>query len=291
MDPVTKRAASLACWKGPVDPVPLGGGITNKNFFVEDAGQKYVVRIGDDIPVHQIMRFNELAASRAAHAAGISPRVIFAADGALVIEYIEGKTYEEADVASPENLARIVPLIARAHRDIPKFLRGAALVFWVFHVLRDYSSSLKEGNSRHLVRLPELWAIAERLENAVGRIDLVYGHNDLLPGNFIDDGGRIWLIDWDYAGFNSPLFDLGGLASNNGLSPDQEEWLLEAYFEVTVTDDLRVRYHAMKCASLLRESMWSMMQEIHSTLDFDYAAYTAENMRRFERAWSAFQAM
>ena len=87
------------------------------------------------------------------------------------------------------------------------------------------------------------------------------------------------------------IFDLGGLASNNGLSPDQEDWLLANYFEKPVTDELRRRYHAMKCASLLRESMWSMVQEIHSTLDFDYGAYTAENMAHFERAYAAFKAM
>jgi thiamine kinase-like enzyme len=283
--------ATLACWTGPVDPQPLGGGITNKNFVVEDAGRKYVVRIGADIPVHQIMRFNEVAASRAAHEAGVSPRVVFAAPGALVIDYIEGRTFGESDVTAQDNLERILPVIARAHRDIPKHLRGAALVFWVFHVLRDYVGTLKDGDSRHLAQLPALWSIAGQLESAVGRIELVYAHNDLLPGNFIDDGQRIWLIDWDYAGFNSPLFDLGGLASNNGLSPEQEIWLLESYFERAVTDDLLIRYHAMKCASLLRESMWSMVQEIHSTLDFDYAAYTAENMRRFEGAWKSFQAM
>jgi thiamine kinase-like enzyme len=281
--------AALTCWKGVVDPKPLSGGITNKNFVVEDGGRKYVVRVGDDIPVHQIMRFNELAASRAAYAAGVSPEVVHAGPGALVIAHIEGKTYGEADVANQANLSRILPLVKRAHREIPKYLRGPALIFWVFHVLRDYGAALRDGNSRHVARLPTLLDTAERLEAAVGAIDLVYGHNDLLPANFIDDGTRIWLIDWDYGGFNSPLFDLGGLASNNGLSPAQEEWLLESYFEKPVTDDLRRRYHAMKCASLLRESMWSMVQEIHSTLDFDYVAYTAENMARFERALSAFQ--
>jgi thiamine kinase-like enzyme len=289
-DPIATVAA-LTCWKGVVDPKPLSGGITNKNFVVEDDGRKYVVRVGDDIPIHQIMRFNELAASRAAHAAGVSPEVVHAGPGALVIAHIEGRTYGESDVASQENLARILPLVKRAHREIPKHLRGPALMFWVFHVLRDYAAGLRDNDSRHRDRLPSLLDVADKLEAAVGPIDLVYGHNDLLPANFIDDGSRIWLIDWDYGGFNSPLFDLGGLASNNGLSPAQEEWLLEAYFERPVADELRRRYHAMKCASLLRESMWSMVQEIHSTLDFDYVAYTAENMARFDRAWAAFRKM
>jgi len=234
------------------------------------------------------MRFNEAAASRAAAAAGISPEVVHQEPGALVLRFIEGRTFTEVDVRKPENLERILPLVRRAHVEIPRHFRGPSLVFWVFQVLRDYAGTLRDGNSRMLPELPRLLDIAAKLETAVGLVDLVYGHNDLLAANFIDDGKRLWLVDWDYAGFNSPLFDLGGLASNNQLSPGQEEWLLESYFQCPLTDELGRRYAAMKCASLLRESMWSMVSEIHSTLDFDYAAYTSENLQRFERAWSEF---
>ena len=129
------------------------------------------------------------------------------------------------------------------------------------------------------------------LEAAVGPIEVVFGHNDLLAANFIDDGKRLWLLDWEYAGFNSPLFDLGGLASNSELSYEQAEQALALYFGRPVDDELRRRAAAMTAASLLRETMWSMVSEIHSTVDFDYAAYTAENLRRFEAAYAAFDAM
>ena len=289
MTDARRFAAELSLWTGEVDPQPLGGGITNVNFLVEDGGEKYVVRVGDDILVHQVLRFNELAASRAACAAGLSPEVVHAEPGALVLRFVEGRTLAPEDFRDPGTLARVLPLVARCHREIPRHLRGPALIFWVFHVLRDYAATLREGGSAHLAKLPELLAAAEALEAAVGPIDLVYGHNDLLAANFIDDGTRVWLIDWDYAGFNSPLFDLGGLASNNGLDPAQEDWLLAAYFDTEVTDDLRRRYAAMKCASLLREALWSMVSEIHSALDFDYAGYTAENLARFHAAWTAFR--
>ena len=289
MNDATAKAAGLSIWSGPVDPQPLSGGITNVNFVVEDAGRKFVVRVGEDIPVHQIMRFNEVAASRAAELAGISPTVRHQEPGVLVIDYIEGKTFGEEDVRLPANLERILPVIKRCHQQIPTKLRGPALMFWVFHVIRDYAGTLEAGESRHLGRLPELLSAAATLERAVGPIDVVFGHNDLLPANFIDDGERIWLVDWDYAGFNSPLFDLGGLASNNGLTPEQEDWMLETYFERPLDDALRRRYGAMKCASLLRETTWSMVSEIHSELDFDYVAYTAENLARFERAYDDFK--
>lgn len=281
----------LSCWKGAVDPQPLSGGITNVNFTVEHAGEKFVVRIGGDIPLHQVMRFNELAASRAAHAAGISPEVVHWETGALVLRFIEGKTFEAGDVRKKENLERIVELIRRVHEEVPRHLRGPALVFWVFHVLRDYAATLRDGASRMMPELPRLMEIADRLQSEIGPVDLVYGHNDLLAANLIDDGRRLWLVDWDYAGFNSPLFDLANLASNNEFPPDMEGRLLEAYFGRLANEALRRRYAAMKCASLLREAMWSMVSEIHSGLDFDYVAYTQENIDRFERAYGEFQAM
>jgi len=282
---------ALPLWSGKVSFEPLGGGITNRNFRVTDAGRSAVVRVGDDIPVHQIMRFNELSASRAAHAAGISPAVLHHEPGALVIDFVEGRTMTAEDLRQPELLGQALGLVRRAHRDIPRHLRGPALAFWVFHVLRDYAATLGEGASRHRPLLPGLLAEAEALEAAIGRIDLVFGHNDLLAANFLHDGRRMWLIDWDYAGWNSPLFDLGGLAANIGLDPAQEEWLLAAYHGQGPDADLRRRYRAMKAAAALREAMWSMVQEIHAQLDFDYAAYTASCLHTYRAALAAFRTL
>lgn len=279
-----ERAAGLPIWKGSVTPVRLTGGITNMNFTVSDGGERYVVRVGDDIPVHQILRFNEQAASTAAFRAGISPEVVHAEPGILVIRYIGGRTLTAADIRDPARLTRIVPLLKRVHRDMPRYLRGPLLAFWVFHVIRDYAHTLAEKHSRHAPRLPELVDISESLELEVGPVDFVFGHNDLLPGNFIDDGNRIWMIDWDYAGWNSPLFDLANLASNAELPREQEERLLTTYFGRAPDPRLWTSYTAMKCASLLRETMWSMVSEITSELNYDYAAYTEDYLGRFVRA-------
>jgi thiamine kinase-like enzyme len=284
-----ERVRSLRFWKGPVSPERVRGGLTNINFRVREAGQSYFVRIGDDIPVHHIMRFNERTASEAAFEAGVSPEVLHAEPGVLIMRYIDGRTCAAEDIRDPAMLARVLPLIKRVHREIPLRLRGPVLAFWVFHVIRDYAHTLERANSRHTSRLPELVDIADELELAVGPVDFVFGHNDLLPGNFIDDGQRLWLIDWDYAGFNSPLFDLANLASNCQFERDQEEWLLHAYYGRAADERLHAGYRAMKCASLLREAMWSMTSEIFSTLDFDYAAYTADYLDRFGRAYAAYR--
>ena len=291
------RESSMACvaalpiWSQRVDPVPLAGGITNQNFTVEDRGRRYVVRVGNDIFVHGVVRANELAASRAAHLAGLSPGVVHAEPGILVLDFIEGRTFTPEDVRNPANLERLVDMMRRCHRDIPQHLRGPAAMFWVFHVVRDYAHTLHEAGSLHAALLPDLLARAARLEAAVGPIEVVFGHNDLLAANFMDDGHRLWLVDWEYAGFNSPLFDLGGLASNSELSREQAEQALSLYFAKPVDDELRRRASAMTAASLLRETMWSMVSEIHSAVDFDYAAYTAENLRRFEAAYATHLTM
>lgn len=284
-----ERLHALPIWHGTPHAEPLGGGITNINFLVQDDTRRAVVRIGDDIPVHQIMRFNELAASRAAHAAGVSPAVLYHEPGVLVIDYIEGRTLAAADLQQDAMLDLALALVARAHREIPRHLRGPALAFWVFHVIRDYTATLHEGQSPHAALLPDLLAQADALETAVGAITLVFGHNDLLPANFLHDGSRLWLIDWDYAGFNSPLFDLGGLAANNGLSEAQETRMLETYFDRPATPDLWCRYRAMKAASALRETLWSMVSELHSELDFDFSTYTRTNLATYRAAWAAFK--
>ncbi len=157
------RVASLAVWLGRVDPLPLAGGITNQNFTVVDGGRRYVVRVGDDILVHGVVRANELAASRAAYLAGLSPRVVHAEPGILVLDFVEGRTFTPEDVRNPANLERLVDMVRRCHRDIPQHLRGPAAMFWVFHVVRDYAHTLRDGNSRHAPLLPDLLARAARL--------------------------------------------------------------------------------------------------------------------------------
>jgi thiamine kinase-like enzyme len=233
------------------------------------------------------MRFNEHAASRAAAAAGISPAVLHTGPGVIAFDFIDGRTFTADDIRSDRE--RCTALLRRAHRDVALYLRGPILSFNVFHIIRDYAHSLTEATSRAAPLLPRLQAAAAQLEQSVGPIALVLGHNDLLPANFMDDGARLWLVDWDYAGFNTPLFDLGGLSSNAGFTATEDEALLEAYFERPADDALRLRFRAMRCASLLRETLWSFVSELHATLDFDYAAYSAENLARFEAAWREFE--
>ena len=164
-----ERAATLPCWSGPVIPRPMGGGITNVNYAVEDRGRKFVVRIGDDIPVHHILRWHEKAASHAAAKAGLSPAIIYDAPGVMVMDFIEGDAFTEEDVQDPRNLNALALLLKRAHTELMLHLNGPALAFWPFHLNRDYLARLTRERSRHASRLATMMAINQKLEVALGR--------------------------------------------------------------------------------------------------------------------------
>ncbi len=287
LEKAVARARTLACWSDPRDIAPLEGGITNVNLTVTDGGRKYVVRFGDDIPVHGVMRFNELAISRSAADAGISPRVHHAEPGVLVLDFIEGAALTASDLHDRDTLLAVTALVRKAHRDVTARARGPVLTFWVFHVLRSYAAFLEERKSVHVPKLAQLLEEAGVLEKAVGKVDLVLGHNDLLPANILRARDRFWLLDWEYGGFNSPLFDLGGLATNCGLPQDAEHLMLASYFGTEPDEAMLRSYGAMKCASLLRETMWSMVSEITSDLDFDYGAYTQANLEKYRQTFDS----
>ena len=289
MSDASERVKALSLWTGDVDPQPVSGGLSNMNFLVENGGSRYFARICEDSPYHHVFRDTEARVSRAAHEAGVSPKLVHYETGAMVFEFIEARTYDGPDVIA--NIDRLVPLVKLCHREVPKHIRGPAPLFWVFHVLRDYAHVMREGNSRSLSDLERYMSVAEVLEAETGQIDLVFGHHDLLPANFIDDGDRVWLVDWEYGGYGTPLFDLAGMAAMAGFSKEDELKLLEAYYERPADDGIRRKYSAMRCAAALRETMWSMVSELHlkPPPGVSYVDYTAENQERFEVSLEMFE--
>ena len=284
-------ARTLPCFKAPGRVEFLGGGKTNHNVLVEDQGQGFVVRFGADILEHGVLRWNELAITRAAERAGVGPAVRHAEPGLLVLDFVRARPLVPEDRDDPGMVPALAGLVRRVHHDVTRAVEGPVLCFSVAHILQDYARLLTARASAHVPKLADLMAKADVLDRAIGPTELVVCHNDLLPGNILIGDGGMWLIDWEYAGFGNPLFDLGGIASNNGFSPAEERVLLEAYYDRPLQDDLWRRYSAMKCASLLRETLWSMVSEITSSIDFDYGTYTADNLAAFQAAYQDFQTL
>jgi len=288
MTSINDRIAALPVWTGGIVIEPLKGGLSNESYTVSEGAHKYVVRLGRDFPVHHVSRERELMAARAAHAAGFAPEVVYAEPGLMVARFIDGKTFGEDDVRA--NIARIAALMRGFHRQMPLHVSGPGAIFWPFHVVRDYARTLQAGESRMVPQVPRYLRLAEALEAVQVPLEIVFAHNDLLPANFIDDGERLWLIDFEYAAFSTPMFDLAGIAGNALFAADEDEALLAAYFAAPPSPGLIRSHAAMKCASLLREAMWSMVSEIHlDAPGVDYVAYTAENLERLEAALEDYQ--
>lgn len=283
-----QRLRSLPCWKGGVAIEPLRGGISNESWLVTDGAGRHVVRFGKDYPFHHVLREREIMTARAAHAAGFAPELQYAEPGIMVSAFIEAKTYGPADVrANPE---RIGLLVRDFHQTMPRYVSGPGFMFWVFHVIRDYARTLDRGGSRMTAELPAYLALADELERAQAPLPIVFGHNDLLPANFLDDGNRIWLIDFEYAGFNTAMFDLAGAASNAGMNEEEARSLLTAYFGREPDSAILRSHAAMQCASLLREAMWSMVSELHlNAPGVDYVAYTGENLAKLGAALDQYR--
>lgn len=280
------RIHALPCWHGRLSIEPLKGGISNESWKVTDSRGRHVVRIGHDYPFHHVERAREIMVAKAAHAAGFSPTVEHAEPGVMVSAFLDAHTFDAADVR--RNADRILLLLKDFHQTMPEHVSGSAYIFWVFHVIRDYARTLKAGNSRMLRWVPGFVDLASELEAEQVALPIVFGHHDLLPANFMDDGEKLWLVDFEYAGFGTAMFDLAGFSSNAGFGSDETEALLHAYFGKAPNHEMARAMSAMQCASLLREAMWSMVSELHlSAPGVNYEHYTAENLAKLDTALAA----
>jgi thiamine kinase-like enzyme len=258
----------------------LGGGITNHNLKVEVDGERFVLRVaGKDTSLLGIDRDVELAATRAAAAVGIGPEVVefVEPEGWLVTRFVDGAMPALERMREPVMLARVASAM-RAFHDGPE-IPGT---FDSFRIVERYrqTATARGGDAPDAFD----WAheIAVRIDEKRSIDTPVPCHNDLLNANFLDDGERLRIVDWEYAGMGDRFFDLANFAVNHELDASQSESLLAAYFgEVRERD--REALELMRFMSDFREAMWGVVQSVVSELDFDFDAYAAEHFERLRR--------
>ncbi len=275
------RIRELDFWTSKVELEHLKGGLSNISFVATSAGKRYVVRLGEDYPFHHVFRDHEIMVSRAAYDAGFSPRLVYQTQGVMIFDFIAGKTLQGSDVVA--DLKQVSGLLRGFHKKMPLYVSGGARLFWVFYVIRDYARTLLNIDVPQARDLNRYLQICGELESVQLPLPLVFSHNDMLPANLIRDENKTWLIDFEYAAFSTPLFDLAGLAANAGFSSEQDRELLACYFDREADTDLIKSLAAMKAAALLREAMWSMVSGVYlDTPGIDYQAYADENLQKFE---------
>jgi thiamine kinase-like enzyme len=266
----------------PLTLTALSGGITNRNYRVDVEGSqaRFVIRLaGNDTHLLGISREVEHAATVAAAGVGVGAEVVafLRPEGILVTRFIEGTPMADLDIHAPAVIERVADSVRRFHD-------GPAIpgLFVPLRVVEAYRA-LAEHNG---VAIPAEYglasAIGRRIELAlvIRPVGIRPCHNDFLPGNLIDDGTRIRVVDWEYAGMGDPFFDLGNFSVNNELTADEDEVFLRAYDGVDPRPDRLARLVLFRVVSDFREAMWGVLQQGISTLDVDFRAYAAEHFDR-----------
>ncbi len=264
----------------PRTVLELPGGLTNRNYKVTTPDGSFVARIwsaGSELLA--IDRDSEYRNSVIAAAAGPGAPVIDyrPADGVLVIGYIQGCTLTNADVAVPATIARI----ARACRQLHSGGRFGN-DFDMFDIQRRYAAVVRARGFRVPAGYDQLMPRFQAIQRALAVRDegTVPCNNDLLAGNFIDDGSRIWLIDYEYSGNNDPCFELGNIASECQLDADGLAGLVTEYYGRPLRNKI-ARARLLGLAAKYGWTLWGAIQSAASPLDFDFWSWA---MERFDGA-------
>jgi thiamine kinase-like enzyme len=278
-DELLARLPSLAGTQRRLELIP--GGLTNVNFRVTtDAGERYVARFSSaTTSLLAIDRAAEYRNSQLAEASGIGPRIVeyLPVEGVRIVEWINGRTFTDDDLDDPTQLDRVAKACRRLHAG-PRFVSD----FDMFDVQRRYLAIVRESQ----FRLPEDYL---SYEPAVRRIERVLRasspgtvpcHNDLLAANIVDDGDRLWFVDYELSGNNDACFELGNIWSEAVLEPDRLDYLVSAYFgRPAPVETARARLFGLM--SKYGWTLWASIQDAVSDIDFDYWQW---GMAKFVRA-------
>jgi thiamine kinase-like enzyme len=280
---VARLSALLGRREGSV--VQLDGGITNRNFRVNFGGTDYVVRLpGKRTALLGIDRTAECIANKAAAQLGIAPRVATMLENpsCLVTAFIPAREMTLEELRTPESIAEVahdLRLLHESETELPSDFDPFALV-------ERYAETGRANASEPPDAYDDALTAARSIQKAIGAQaghEPVPAHNDLLTANFLRNGGRIQMIDWEYAGMGDRWFDLGNFAANNELDDAQETLLLESYFGEPADERRIATLRLFRFMSDFREAMWGVVQAGVSELDFDFKAYTRKHFDRLEK--------
>ena len=260
----------------------LSGGLTNRNLAIDSDGKKYVARISSNSSdLLDINRENEYKNTIIAAEAGIGATVhdYLPGQGLLLISYINGKTFGAQDIAT--NLPRVAKAVRTLHGAKP-FVSE----FNMFALQKRYLDIVQSNNFIYPDKYLDYEGHISDLKKAVSVLpaEIVPCNNDLLPGNFIDDGEKIWLIDYEYSGNNDACFELGNIWAEAFLEYDALVELIDAYYGTHRPEKI-ARAWLQSLMAKYGWTLWAAIQASISDIDFDFRAWGGE---KFDLAQSQF---
>ena len=260
----------------------LSGGLTNRNFLVQTPDEKYVARVSSNSSsLLSIDRGSEFINSTIAGKGKVGAEVLdyLPGEGLLLISYIKGKTYGAEDVGA--NLKRIATSLLSLHA-----LDSFDHEFNMFTTQKNYQKIVQEQGFRLPEGYLDFGSKVDEIKRAMSVLfeGLVPCNNDLLPGNFIDDGQKIWLIDYEYSGNNDACFEIGNVWAEAFLPIDALEVLVSAYYGEYRPDKV-ARAWLWALMAKYGWTLWASIQSSVSDLDFDFWEW---GMSKYDLASSEF---
>ena len=276
--------AAIPAWAGrevKADPIPAG--LTNKNWRVTVDGVPHFVRIpGAATELLAVDRANERHNTRAAAAAEVGPPVLHELPewDVFVLAWVHARTMSIETLAEPGIPTRVAEALRRLHAG-PRFRDDFdmfRLSEYYLRVVDERSITIPAGYRTRMDRLPRIEAAL-----AVHPLPTVPCHNDLLAENYLDDGERLWIVDYEYSGNNDPTFELGNTCQEQGWDEARIRELCAAYFG-EATDALLARMRLQMIMSDVGWTLWAAIQAAISTIDFDFFGWAEERWARASAA-------
>ena len=265
--------------RAAIEFAPLGS-LTNSTYKVTVGGESYALRLPGKDTADYIDRAAEEHNARAATAAGVNAGILYldASSGMMLSEFVEGTAMNSDEfVRGPYMPVRAALTLRRIHRLGPVFRTR----FDVFAILGNYRRILRaSGASVAGDRAARRGAKAVRRALEASPAVLAPCHNDPWPGNFVDAGERLYLIDWEFSGMNDPMWDLADLSVEAGFDPEQDRTMMEAHHAGPVPPALYSRLELYKAMTDLLWSYWGFLQVANDNPRDDFQSYAR---RRFEQ--------
>ena len=260
----------------------LSGGLTNRNLAIDADGTKYVARISSNSSdLLNINREDEYKNTIIAADVGIGATVhdYLPGQGLLLISYINGKTFGAQDIAN--NLPRVAKSVKTLHSAKP-FVSD----FNMFTLQKRYLDIVQSNKFIYPDKYLDYEGHIADLKKALSVLpsEIVPCNNDLLPGNFIDDGEKIWLIDYEYSGNNDACFELGNIWAEAFLEYDALVELIDSYYGAHRPEKI-ARAWLQSLMAKYGWTLWAAIQASISDIDFDFRAWGGE---KFDLAQSQF---
>ena len=291
-DQLKTKLQTLDIFEGNIDLKYFEGFMSNNSYLARDDGNnKYVVKIGGNREHYGVVMLHEVEASKAGYRAGISPKVIYTDDSILIFQYIDSNELTIEGIREKETLKRIVALIKIVQKEVVNYLESPNLSIGLFQTIKNKITILKERNSPYTDKFKYFVKDCEIFERKYESHEIVFAHNDFYFKNILDDGKKLWLIDWEFSGFNHCLLDLANLSRQNELSEEDDDFILEEYLGNTVTDLSKYKFQELKLASLLKGVLWGMISQIFSKKVFDYVSYTNKMLKRYEKQFDYYSSL